>query len=118
MLRGRHGFGPEVAAIGFAAKDVVGDVEDGLAFFFANGALGVVTAALDLRKVFIFLEVEDFAAKAGEGVNQAGQDIGIPFLLVFRTLNGLAKLLEALEDFDDGELKGSMGQLDGVGIGD
>ncbi len=62
-------------AIGFAAEDVVDFVEDGGAFFFGEFALGIEHLHLrgfDLG-VVVFLEVQDFAADAGEAVEEAGE---------------------------------------------
>ncbi len=62
-------------AIGFAAEDVVDFVEDGGAFFFGEFAFGIEhfeLGGLGLS-VVVFLEVQDFAADAGQAVEEAGE---------------------------------------------
>ncbi len=62
-------------AIGFTAEDVVDFVEDGGALFFGEFALGVehfLLRGLGLG-VVVFLELEDFAADAGQAVDETGE---------------------------------------------
>jgi hypothetical protein len=93
------------AAVGSAAEDVVGFVEDHFADFFVGE--GPVGFGLDGFFVGDFLEVGGGAGEAGQGVELAGVVDGV--VVEFAFLEGLKDLAEA--DVDDGLWKFEVGGM-------
>jgi hypothetical protein len=101
-----------LGAVSAAAEDIVGFVEDELAFLELKLAAGGEDGGgfVGFGGVVVFAETEDFAIETAQGGDEFGVGLGI-----FGDVGG-GKRAEKFEEMAGGELEAGFGQFGGVSV--